>query len=144
MPLRTILLVTLMWVAGPAMAAPEQGARSNSPGSMRITTDESFARDVLEPGRPAIVEFWARFCWPCMRLTPHLKNLAAKRGGEVAFWRLNAGWSPESRRKYGFRAVPTLVFYTEGREIARLEGMPSRSTDAELERFVERGLRAAH
>lgn len=134
--MRALLLLACLSVLG---AAPAGGGAA----LVRETTDETFDRDVLEPGRPAVVEYWAHWCWPCFRLAPHVGKLATRHAGQVVFWKLNMGWSAERTRKYHVPTVPTLIFYKNGHEVALQVGMPSPSTDAELEKFVEEGLRAS-
>ncbi len=114
-----------------------------APGALRVTTDSTFARDVLDPGEPAVVEFWAHMCMPCYRLEPHLKKLSARYAGRVTFWKLNVGWNAKPRYVYDFHAVPTMIFYRGGREVARQVGMPSPGTDEALVRFVEQGLQTS-
>jgi thioredoxin 1 len=112
------------------------GAGCGSPSALRETTDATFARDVLDAPTPALVEFRADGCIPCMRLEPHLERAARRHGDRMTFWKLDAGWNAESRRRYHFRAVPTLIVYREGREVARMEGMPTPRTDEALDAFI--------
>ena len=112
-------------------------------GAVVETTDSAFVHDVLDPGRPAVVYYRAFGCIPCAMLGPHVKKLAARYTGRVAFWSLDMGWSAERVRRYDVRVVPMLVFYSHGQEIVRQVGMPTPATDDSLALIVEEGLRAS-
>ena len=101
-----------------------------------------FEREVLQSSMPTVVEFWAHGCMPCIKLARPLEKVAVEYDGRVAFRKLNAGWTARTRRLYDFDAVPTLIFYRNGREVARQVGIPEDDAYQGLVRFVEEGLSA--
>jgi thioredoxin 1 len=101
-----------------------------------------FDREVLASTTPTVVEFWAHGCLPCVALARPLERVAREYEGRVAFRKLNAGWTAETRRRYHFEAVPTLIFYRDGREVARQVGRPDGDDYDGLVLFVEAGLAA--
>ncbi|HEU4928741.1 MAG TPA: thioredoxin domain-containing protein [Candidatus Krumholzibacteria bacterium] len=104
--------------------------------------EEDFERDVLQSPTPTVVEFWAHGCIPCVKLARPLEKVAAEYEGRVAFRKLNAGWTARTRKLYNFDAVPTLIFYRNGREVARQVGVPEDGAYDGLVQFVEEGLAA--
>lgn len=103
-------------------------------------SEEDFERDVLQSSMPTVVEFWAHGCMPCVKLARPLDKVAVEYQGRVAFRKLNAGWTARTRKLYNFQAVPTLIFYRNGREVARQVGAPEDDVHEGLVRFVEQGL----
>ena len=109
---------------------------------VRNLDEKDFGREVLGSSTPTVVEFWAHGCMPCIALARPLDRVAREYQGRVAFRKLNAGWTARTRRLYQFHAVPTLIFYRDGREVARQVGRPEGDDYQGLVQFVEAGLAA--
>jgi thioredoxin 1 len=107
---------------------------------VRPLEHDDFEREVLRSSTPTVVEFWARGCMPCVALARPLNRVARAYEGRVAFRKLNVGWTAETRYRYHFDAVPTLILYRDGREAARLVGKPEGDVYLGLVAFVESGL----
>ncbi len=43
-------------------------------------TDSSFEKEVLQAGKPVLVDFWAEWCAPCRALAPTIDAVAEKFG----------------------------------------------------------------
>ena len=109
-------------------------------GHVREVTPDAFEAEVLHSSTPTVVEFWAHGCIPCMTLARPLERVAREYDGRVSFRKLNAGWTAKTRYRYRFRAVPTLIFYRNGHEVARQVGAPDGDVHQGLVTFVEAGL----
>jgi thioredoxin 1 len=107
---------------------------------VRDVTSENFQAEVLGAATPVVVEYWAHGCLPCMQLSRHLERTAVHFEGRVAFRKFNLGWSAANVQRYHVKSVPTLVFYRQGREIARQVGLPDDDVDETLVAFVEQSL----
>ena len=80
---------------------------------MRSVTDASFREDVLEAGRPVVVDFWAPWCGPCKNVTRALEELAGE-SGDVEFVMLDIDDNPSTAAKYDVLSIPTVILFAEG------------------------------
>ena len=77
-------------------------------------TDESFEKDVLQSGKPVLVDFWAEWCGPCKQIAPALEQIAAELGAQVTVAKLNIEESPTTPSRYGVRGIPTMMLFKDG------------------------------
>jgi thioredoxin 1 len=78
------------------------------------TTDSDFAADVLQSGKPVLVDFWAEWCGPCKAIAPTLEKIAAELGDRVTVAKLNIDDNPGTPSTYGVRGIPTLMLFKDG------------------------------
>ena len=76
-------------------------------------TEENFKAEVLESGKPVLLDFWATWCGPCQMQGPVIEQ-AAEEFPEVKMGKLNVDEQGELARKYGVMSIPTLIFFKEG------------------------------
>lgn len=60
--------------------------------------------------RPSIIDFWAPWCGPCVRLSPILDELAAEYGDEIYIYKINVDNEPELAAAFGVQSIPALLF----------------------------------
>ena len=100
-------------------------------------TDQTFERVVLEGSKdqPVVVDMWAAWCGPCRTLTPILEKVADERGGAFLLAKLDTDANPNASANFAIRAIPTLIVFRGGREVARETGaVPKSSLEAMLDR----------
>lgn len=80
-----------------------------------------------------LLDLWAPWCGPCRSFAPVFAEAAARLKA-VRFAKLDTEAHPEAAARFGVRAIPTLIAFRGGREVARHSGaMPL----AELIRFAD-------
>jgi len=82
----------------------------------------SFDRVVGESDVPVVVDFWAQWCPPCKFLGPIFEKVADKFSGKVKFCKLDVDVARDVAARLNIQAVPTLIVFRGGKEVARQEG----------------------
>ena len=97
-------------------------------------TDDNFDKEVLQSSIPVMVDFWAEWCGPCRMLAPIVEEVAKEFNGKLKVGKLNVDDNPKSASRYNVMSIPTLVFFKQGKENARLIGVTPKS---DVKRRVE-------
>lgn len=89
-------------------------------------TDATFDAEVLQSGRPVLVDIWATWCAPCRRTEPIIEELAAEHGDKLRFVKLDADANVETVTKYGIVSIPTFNLYVDGELVKSLVGAQTK------------------
>src|SRR2546426_1170453 len=75
---------------------------------------------------PVVMDCYADWCGPCKIMAPVLDDLAHERAGEVLVTKLDTDRNEATAQRFNVRAIPTLIVFREGREVARHAGVLAR------------------
>jgi thioredoxin 1 len=108
-------------------------------GALPVTTDATFARDVLTASGPVVVDFWAEWCPPCRALEPILEQLAVERP-DVTVLNIDADAKPDAVVAYGAMSLPTIKVFRDGEVVGTLIGArPKPAFEAALAPYLSTG-----
>ncbi len=93
---------------------------------VRNLTDQGVEERVLSVDGPVGLAFLDYDSVPCRHFRPELEAVAEQLEEKVVFYRTNVTENPSITEALGVEAIPTLVIFREGKELARYEGPYSR------------------
>ena len=93
---------------------------------MQEVGDESFEQEVLQAGRPVVVDFWAPWCGPCRAVHPILEQLDGDNPG-IEFVKVNIDENPSFASRYGVLSIPTVILFEGGEARETVIGARPRS-----------------
>lgn len=76
--------------------------------------DNDFEAQVINAGKPVLVDFWAEWCGPCKMIGPSLEEISEELGEQVDIVKLNIDDHPDTPAKYGVRGIPTMILFKDG------------------------------
>jgi thioredoxin 1 len=106
-------------------------------GATKAVTDATFVSEVLQSETPVLVDFWAEWCGPCLRVAPVLEEIANEMGDRVKVVKLDIDANPNTARDYAVLSVPTLTMFKGGRAVTSVAGARPKG---DLVRLIESAL----
>ncbi len=100
-------------------------------------TDATFEEEVLQSEAPVLVDFWATWCGPCLRISLIVDELAKQWEGKIKVGKLDVDENFRTAKRYGIMTIPTLMLFSGGKSVERLMGLLPK---AEIERRVKNAL----
>ena len=104
---------------------------------IKHTSDASFDNDVINAGKPVLVDYWAEWCGPCKMIAPILDEVSASYGDRLQVAKMNVDENRAVPAKYGIRGIPTLMLFKDGQLAATKVGALSK---AQLTAFLDQHL----
>ncbi|MDE5724261.1 MAG: thioredoxin [Paramuribaculum sp.] len=96
---------------------------------MAIKFTDSDVKSIIASGEPVVIDFWATWCGPCMRMSPVIDELAEQYDGRVHIGKYNIEEETELSDEYRIMSIPTILFFKNGQQIRdlRLAGSQSKA-----------------
>lgn len=91
---------------------------------MALQFTDQTAREAIESGKPVVIDFWATWCGPCIKLGPTIEELAEKYP-DVTIGKLNIDENDEIANENRVRNIPTVLFFRDGEMKERSVGLVS-------------------
>ncbi|HBI58459.1 MAG: thioredoxin [Duncaniella sp.] len=102
-------------------------------------TDQN-VNELIASGQPVVIDFWATWCGPCMRMSPVIDELAAEFEGKVLVGKYNIEDETEFSTANRIMSIPTILFFKNGEQVRdlRLAGsQPKEQVRRNIEKLLE-------
>lgn len=130
--IRARRLQELMRASTPA-ATPEATRPAGVPV---VLTDATFDSEVKKPG-VILVDFWAAWCGPCLRVAPTLEAIAKEMAGQMRLGKLNVDENPRMAERFQVMSIPTMLVFKDGKLVDGIVGaLPKSQIQAVLKKWT--------
>lgn len=108
--MRELLVAALLLIA--------TGARAELPSATDATV-----RQVLNSGKPTVIDLGARKCIPCKKMAPILESLSNEYRGKAGVLFVDVWENENLATKFRIQMIPTQIFFNaQGKEVKRHTG----------------------
>ncbi|HJD50177.1 MAG TPA: thioredoxin [Candidatus Corynebacterium intestinavium] len=91
-------------------------------------TQQTFKSTVVESDLPVLVDFWAQWCQPCLRMNPTLEELAEEMDGRAVVAKVNVDEERALAAMFQVMSIPALMVFKDGKKVAELTGLQQKGT----------------
>ncbi len=92
---------------------------------MALQFTDATAREAIESGKVVVIDFWATWCGPCIKLGAAVEELATKYEGKAIVGKLNIDENDEIVAENRVRNIPTVLYFKDGKVVDRSVGLVS-------------------
>lgn len=105
---------------------------------MAFEFTDSNVEEIIESGKPVVIDFWATWCGPCVGMAPTIEELAEEYKDRVVVGKYNVDDEGDFSGEHRIMALPTILFFKDGKKTAiRCVGAQSKeSLKAKIEELL--------
>lgn len=82
---------------------------------------ENFEQVVLQARGKVLVDFWAQWCGPCLRIGPEIEALAEEME-HLTVCKVDVDEATELAIRYGVTSIPALLVFENGQVVQQIVG----------------------
>ena len=100
--------------------------------SVTMLNDNNFNDIIKNSEIPVLVDFYADWCKPCLKIAPILEDISAENEGRLMICKINIDESRELAAAYQVVSIPNLISFKNGEVYKRVVGLVSKPQLLEL------------
>lgn len=94
---------------------------------MALEITDGNIKEIINSGKPVVVDFWAEWCGPCRMVGPIVEELAKEFEGQVTIGKMDVDENVETPNEYGIRNIPTILFFKDGQVVDKQIGATQKA-----------------
>ncbi|GHT20833.1 thioredoxin [Bacteroidia bacterium] len=99
-------------------------------------TGDNF-KELLDGGKPLVVDFWAEWCGPCKAIAPSIHELQSEYAGKVEIGKCNVDDDVDLAAEFRIMSIPTILFFKNGELADKIVGAASKDAiDAKIKALL--------
>jgi thioredoxin 1 len=102
-------------------------------GAVVTVDSKNWEAEVVKSDKPVLVDFWAPWCGPCVKLGPHVVALS-KEDKNVKYVKVNIDENEALAKQFGIQAIPYLAVLKGGKKVDDTKGYMEKDA---LKKFVD-------
>ena len=81
---------------------------------MALEFTDANINEMINSGKPVVIDFWAEWCGPCRMIGPLVAELSDDYNGRAVITKMDVDSNPGTAAKFGIRNIPTILFFKNG------------------------------
>lgn len=95
---------------------------------MALEVNKSNYEEIINSGKPVVLDFWATTCGPCRVIAPYIDEMATEYEGKAIVGKVNLDDdNDELALKYGIRNIPTVLYIKNGQVVDKQVGSANKT-----------------
>lgn len=109
----------------------EGGKKKEEEAHFAVKVTDNDFNEFIKSKDYALVDCWAPWCKPCLRMGPVIEELAKISQDDIAVGKLNVDENPGVSLSFNIQSIPALLIFKGGKQVGTIVGYsPERTAEA--------------